>query len=507
MFRRLGILAARHPFRILAAWVILLVAVLVTTPKLGDVVNSSQASYLPAGANSQRAQAILQQAFPHSYSQSTAVLVVTGPRAARTQAVADYSAFAAHRLRPAPFGVASDSLTPELRGALDSRDGAATLIMLGWRQLDSSSAPSDSLTNLRAYIAAHRYPGVTAGATGDVAINVDYQAQINKSTDVTTIATVILVLAILLIVFRSVALLIVPMLTIVVSLLISMGVVAELGTHGLIISSNTPIFMIVLLAGAGTDYCLFLASRFREELAAGKDPGDALIFTMTHVGEAIASSAAAVILGIGGMVFAQFGLFNTTGPAVAVSVAITLAAALTITPALLRILGRGAFWPSRVQATRPSRFWRMVGQLVTTRPLTAVLAAAGSAGAAQPGGAEDQPELQLPWRPELRRRGPQCLCRGRGALRRGQRAPRHAGNQGAGESAYRGRARGARSSGRAIDRAERHRHRAGSDSSCRPTDPVPILCHQSGDRRRAGAESERRRPRGTVLHHHRSRSL
>ncbi|HWE61948.1 MAG TPA: MMPL family transporter, partial [Chloroflexota bacterium] len=332
-----------------------------------------QASYLPAGANSQRAQDILKHAFPHSYSQSTAVLVVTGPLAARHKAVANYSDFAAHRLRPAPFAAASDTLTPALRGALDSRDGAATLITLGWRQLDSSAAPGQSLTNLRAYIAAHPYAGVTAKVTGDVAINEDYQAQVNKSTNVTTIATVILVLAILLIVFRSVTLLVVPLLTILVSVLVSMGVVAELGTHGLIISSNTPIFMIVLLAGAGTDYCLFLASRFREELAAGKDPGDALIFTMTHVGEAIASSAAAVILGMGGMIFAQFGLFNTTGPAVAVSVAITLAAALTITPAMLRLLGRRAFWPARVEAARPARFWRMVARVVTTRPLTTIL--------------------------------------------------------------------------------------------------------------------------------------
>lgn len=374
MFRRLGILAAHHPYRILGAWVVLLVAVLIITPKLGDVVNSSQASYLPSSANSQRAQTILKQAFPHSYSQSTAVVVVTGPVAARLRAVADYSDFAAHRLRPAPFSVASDTLTPALRGVLDSRDGAATLITLGWRQLDSSAAPGQSLTNLRSYIAAHPYPGVTAKATGDVAINEDYQAQVNKSTSITTVATVIMVLAILLIVFRSVTLLVVPLLTILVSVLVSMGVVAELGTHGLIISSNTPIFMIVLLAGAGTDYCLFLASRFREELAAGKDPADALIFTMTHVGEAIASSAAAVILGMGGMIFAQFGLFNTTGPAVAVSVAITLAAALTITPAMLRILGRRAFWPARVEAARPARFWRAVARLVTTRPLTAVLA-------------------------------------------------------------------------------------------------------------------------------------
>jgi putative drug exporter of the RND superfamily len=373
MFRRLGTFVSRYPLQVIAAWIVVMVAVLATAPKLSDVVNSSQGAYLPSDTNSQRANAILRQAFPQSFARSTAVLVLTGPQAARRAAVADYSAFSAHQLSPRPFTVASDSLTPELRGVLDSRDGAATLIALGWQQEDSSVAPGNSVANLRAYITAHPYRGVTAKVTGDVAINKDYQEQVNNSTNITTIATIILVLAILLVVFRSVVLLVVPLLTIGISVVISSGVVAFLGTHGLVVSSNTPIFMIVLLAGAGTDYCLFLASRFREQLLAGHDPAEAIGFTMTHVGAAIASSAAAVILGIGGMVFARFGLFNTTGPAVAVGVAITLVAALTLTPSLLRLLGPRAFWPSRMRATGPAPFWRGVGRMVSTRPLAVVV--------------------------------------------------------------------------------------------------------------------------------------
>ncbi|HVA90788.1 MAG TPA: MMPL family transporter [Chloroflexota bacterium] len=374
MFRRLGTLAARMPLPLIGVWLILVVAVLALAPKLSDVVNSSQASYLPKYANSQQAQTMLEQAFPNSYAKSTAVVVITGPKSARGQAVIDYSNFAVHRLAPAPFTAASDSLTPQLAGALDSRDGQATLIDLGWRQQDSSSAPADSLQHLRAYIAAHPYPNVTAQVTGDVAINADYQTQINKSTAVTSIATVILVLLILLAVFRSVALLIVPAATIGVAIVISNGVVAFLGKHWLTVSSNTPIFLIVLLAGAGTDYCLFLASRYKEELVAGRSPAEAIEETMAHVGEAIASSAAAVIVGLGGMAFANFGLFNTTGPAVAVGVAITLIAALTMTPAILRLLGARAFWPARAEAARPSTFWRAVGGAVTARPLAAIVA-------------------------------------------------------------------------------------------------------------------------------------
>jgi uncharacterized membrane protein YdfJ with MMPL/SSD domain len=161
---------------------VIIAAVLALAPKLSDVVNSSQATYLPKSYNSQQAQAILDRAFPNTYARSTATLVVVGAPDARRQAVTDYSSFAAHRLSSAPFSVASDTLTPQLAGALDSKDGKATLITLGWRELDSSTVPADSLKHLRAYIAAHPYRGVTAQATGDVAINADYQTQIDKSS-------------------------------------------------------------------------------------------------------------------------------------------------------------------------------------------------------------------------------------------------------------------------------------------------------------------------------------
>ncbi len=372
MFRRLGVLAARAPFAVIAAWLAVLIAVTALGPKLSDVVNSSQAGYLPKSYNSQKAAAILQQAFPDSYSRSSAVIVTAGPAAARRQAVADYSRFAATKLAPRPLSVVSDSLTPQLASTLDSKDGRATLISVGWQQLDSSSLPAQSLKHLRAYIASHPYHGVSTQVTGDVAINADYQTQVDKSSQITTFATVALVLLILLAVFRSLALLIVPLGTIGVALTIANGVVAFLGKHWLTVSSETPIFLIVLLAGAGTDYCLFLASRYKEELLAGRDPEDAVIETMTHVGEAIASSGAAVIVGMGAMAFASFGLFNTTGPAVAVGVAITLLAALTLTPSILRLLGRRAFWPARLDASRPSAFWQRVGQTVSARPLAAL---------------------------------------------------------------------------------------------------------------------------------------
>jgi putative drug exporter of the RND superfamily len=117
-------------------------------------------------------------------------------------------------------------------------------------------------------------------------------------------------------------------------------------------------FMVVIVFGAGTDYCLFVVSRYKEELSGGLDDGRprraVLVGTMAVIGGVIASSAATVIVGFASQGVAEFGMYRTTGPAMAVAVLVTLAAGLTLTPALLAILGRWAFWPWRARRLAPA---------------------------------------------------------------------------------------------------------------------------------------------------------
>ncbi len=91
------------------------------------------------------------------------------------------------------------------------------------------------------------------------------------------------------------------------------------------------------------------------------------------MGETIASSAGTVIVGLSTMALAELGLFNTTGPAVAIGVAIALAAGLTLTPALLALLGDHTFWPRRARHISEGRFWHRWAGVVTGRPVVALL--------------------------------------------------------------------------------------------------------------------------------------
>src|SRR5262249_34293425 len=131
-------------------------------------------------------------------------------------------------------------------------------------------------------------------------------------------------------------------------------------------------FAVVMLYGAGTDYCLFLISRYREELGRGHEAGKALGRSVVGVGGALAARAGPVICGLGLMGLAQFAKVRCGGPAIAVSLAVALAASLTLAPALLRLLGRAAFWPVGVPQRRTRQgpdLWGRISRRVVARPL------------------------------------------------------------------------------------------------------------------------------------------
>src|SRR5213079_1714280 len=94
-------------------------------------------------------------------------------------------------------------------------------------------------------------------------------------------------------------------------------------------------------------YCLFLISRYREELEAGHDTLSALSHSVGGVGEALAASAGTVMVGLGFMALAEFAKVRYAGPAIALSLGVALVASLTLTPALLKLLGKTVFWPRR----------------------------------------------------------------------------------------------------------------------------------------------------------------
>src|SRR5262249_15117900 len=150
-------------------------------------------------------------------------------------------------------------------------------------------------------------PGLDLYTTGPAGVGRDLTAASADSLESTTLATVVLVVVILLLVHRAPLMACVPLLTIAGSVWVALKLLAVCTLIPAFYLVNiSHIFAVVMLYGAGTDYCLFLISRYREELARGQPREAALARSVGGVGGALAASAGTVICGLGLMGLAEF---------------------------------------------------------------------------------------------------------------------------------------------------------------------------------------------------------
>jgi RND superfamily putative drug exporter len=209
---------------------------------------------------------------------------------------------------------------------------------------------------------------LSAHLTGPAATIADLTVVGERDVKMVEIATAVMVLLILLIVYRNLVTMLLPLITIGLSLVVAQGFVSVLAQLGLGISSQTIAFMTALVAGAGTDYAVFLISRYHDYLRLGEPTDRAVVKALTSVGKVTVASAGTVVVTFLGMVFTRLGLFATIGPALAVSVAVAFAAAVTMLPAVLVLAGRRGWIAPRRDLT--TRMWRRSGIRIVRRPWT-----------------------------------------------------------------------------------------------------------------------------------------
>ncbi len=332
MFARLGSFAVRFRWFIIAAWILAAAVLTLVAPNIDDVAVSDQRAFLPASSPSLDANQLLEKYFPDQVSPSSAVVVVDageGGRAGAGAAAEFISGLTAWLTGPdKPAGV-DNVWSPAIgdeqtKAGLVSPDGRVALVLTRFTAMGTTETTKDAIAAVHERL-GQAPAGVSVYLTGDGPILAAYNEQSQKSMDSTTWITILLVVAILLIIYRSPVSPIIPLLTIGLAYVISRAVVAFLGSGLLTISMYTNVFLIVVLFGAGTDYCLFLISRFREEMTEESSAAPAVRTTVRTIGETIASSAGTVIVGLATMAAAELGLYNTTGPSIAIGVAIALA--------------------------------------------------------------------------------------------------------------------------------------------------------------------------------------
>jgi putative drug exporter of the RND superfamily len=385
MFKLLGRLAAARPWTICGIWVSVLVLLTLIAPKWDNRAQDDDIRFLPARCDSVRGYQLLQEAFPDDVFASRVIFAVERAEAPLTEydlALVDTIIADLNSLRQDEPALQINKVysyrDPFVGKRLLSDDGRCTLIQVSlatpYLALQTKTTVERAEARVHQRLAAAGAAAPKLYTTGPAGIGRDLIAAGGDSLDKTTIATIVLVIVILLLVYRAPLLALVPLLTIAGSVWVALKLLALCtlipGFHLVNISQ---IFAVVMLYGAGTDYCLFLISRYREELVEGHDRPIALSRSVGHVGGALAASAGTVIVGLGMMAFAEFAKVRSGGPAIAISLAVALVASLTLAPALLQLLGKTVFWPGGVPARQNGGgredMWQRLSRQVSRRPL------------------------------------------------------------------------------------------------------------------------------------------
>ena len=373
MFGALGRLVVRNPVKVILAWVAISVAVVAFSPRLTDIINADQTSFLPDSYESVQAQQLAEEAFPQA-SGATVIGVVkradggtlTEVDIQRTQQLATQLG-AAGIERVVAAQTAPQAVSPNRQVQL------VTVALQGTPQDEAVVAALGEVRQRSGE--ALKGSGLSIGYTGDVALFADSEEAFTDAERIVGIATVVLIVGLQLLIFRSPIAALFPIVSVGLVFTLAQSLIAAAGKlFDFEVGTELTTLLTVVLFGIGTDYILFLLFRFRERLRAGDEPKVAVATAVERVGQAIASAAGVVIIAFSAMLLASLGFFTTLGPSLAVAVALMLLAALTLIPALLALTGPRVFWPSRSwQQTPQAPVFGRLGRLVARRPVLVAL--------------------------------------------------------------------------------------------------------------------------------------
>lgn len=365
MFDAIGRFAVRFRWLIVGAWVIGAVAGARLLPSLAGVTQSSNVQFLSSSSPSAQAG---QLAAPFQARDPAATAIIVAERASGPLTADDLAALG--RVEDAARQVTDVTLVTDLG---KSRDGSAAqaLVSVTAAAANNNGTAKTVVDSVRSDFAQSGAPsGLSFHLTGPLAVTVDGNTTSATAGSNITRFTLLFVVVLLFIVYRAALAPLITLLPAALAVVVSGLVIAQMAKAGLAVASIAQLLLIVLLVGAGSDYGLFLCFRFREELVGGAEPRPALVAAVARVGEAITYSGLTVAAALVTLLIAPFGLYRGLGPALAVGIVVMLAASLTLTPALLAIFGRAAFWPV-VPKPGPEQIslWGRVAERVVRRPV------------------------------------------------------------------------------------------------------------------------------------------
>ena len=350
-------------------------------PELSTVSTNEESEFLPKGSESLKALELSQKKFPTA-SGLPAVIVITSNNDLSVQDKEKISEFidlikSSEILDKNGLSVIGQIMSPinndRMEQSMISLDKTTMQVLINIQGAPSEDSFQEAVDFLREEIVnIFQGSNLSVYVTGPAGIIID-AVKVFQSIDLTvTITTVLLVLVLLLLIYRSPILAITPLIIIGLTLFAARSIAALLSQNfDLPLNDQVAAIMSVLLFGAGTDFSLFVISRYKEELQRMKNVNKwkAMKITMENVGPAIATSAGTTIVAMLVLLFATNGSFVSVGPMLAMAVFVMLLVGLTIVPGVVVLLGQIAFWPINPfkSTQKDSKFWKKIADLVSRK--------------------------------------------------------------------------------------------------------------------------------------------
>lgn len=361
--QRIG-LAAKFWF---AVWAALLVAALILTPKLQSIM--TRGTLLIPGTESAAVNALTEEEFP-SLSGSTMVLVFASDDLSADDPA--YQAAAEEVLAKVEEVPSITSITTPWNGGgetLIGQDGRSAAAMLRVTA-DELTLKTEVVPRLKE-ITRTAPAELTVYLTGDPAVNYDLMDEILADVAVAEHFVVPIILIVLLIIFGSGVAAALPLGLGMISVLVSMGLFYFYALRYPVHDTSTALISMMGM-GVGVDYALFLVTRFREELAAGRSPQEAAQRTVATSGKAIMFSGAAVIASVGSLLLVKSDVIRSLGAAMAIVVVVAVGAAVTLLPHILALLGpriNALRVPLQISPASAEHAWRRWALKIMQRPV------------------------------------------------------------------------------------------------------------------------------------------
>ncbi|MEU2271823.1 MMPL family transporter [Streptomyces olindensis] len=378
----------RAKWLVLALWVVVLVVAAPVAMKLTDAQDNDATSWLPGSAESTQ---VLQESEDFRPEQIPAVVIYArdGGLTARDRAEIAEDVTQLKQLREHGI-IGEQTRGPVFDRQTDPRAAQVfvpiTMDEKGWERI------SPAVDSIREDV-GEGGGGLAVHITGPGGTSADFAEGFEGIDSTLLFSAMVVVIVMLLITYRSLTLLLVPLVAVVCALFASQALIYLLAEHaGLTVNGQSAGILTVLVFGAGTDYALLLVARYREELRRHEDRHEAMALALHRAGPAVLASGATVVLSMLVLLAAEMNSTSGLGPVAAIGVAVALLAMMSLFPALLVIFGRWIFWPviPHLGSPEPTErgVWARMGRRIAHRPrmtwaVTALVLAVCSLGLIQ----------------------------------------------------------------------------------------------------------------------------